>query len=138
MIVVDNITQIVAGESDERKLIDLMMGDMQRLAVELNITIIMVSHLSKPDGTSYEEGRKVTASALRGSQSIQSNSYFVLGLERDKTSEDEDTRNQVTLRVLKDRYTGEGDGKTVTLRYDKDTGCLKESFNSFDNIKEII
>lgn len=133
VIVVDNITQIVSGETEERKSIDIMMADMQRLAVELNITIIMVSHLSKPDGTPFEEGRKVTASALRGSQSIQSNSYFVLGLERNKTAEEEHERNSVTLRVLKDRFTGESDGKTISLQYDVEKGRLFEQ-EDFEDI----
>jgi twinkle protein len=135
VIVIDNLTQISADEKEERKAIDIIMRDMQKLSVELNITIIIVSHLAKPEGKSYEEGRRVTASALRGSQAIQSNSFFVLGVERDKTAESVEERNVVTLRVLKDRFTGEADGATVRLRYDQETGRLSEWI---DDIEEII
>jgi len=126
VITIDNITALAASMKDERQGIDKMMAELGKIAVELNVTVIVVSHLAKPEGKSFEEGKTITASSLRGSQSIMFWSSMILGLERNKLAEEESERNTLTIRVLKDRMTGEADGKTVQLRYDTDTGKLSE------------
>lgn len=135
VITIDNITALAATMKDERQGIDKLMAELGKVAVELNVTVIVVSHLSKPEGRSFEEGRTVTASSLRGSQSIMFWSSMILGLERNKLAETESERNTLTIRVLKDRFTGEADGKTVQLRYDQDTGRLTEWL---DNLEDVI
>lgn len=45
---------------------------------------------------------------------------------------DEDVRHTTTLRCLKDRYTGLAAGQTVQIKYNKDTGRLKEITDSSD------
>lgn len=135
VITIDNITALAAQMKDERQGIDKLMAELGRIAVELNVTIIVVSHLAKPEGKSFEEGKVITASSLRGSQSIMFWSSMILGLERNKLAEEENERNTLTIRILKDRMTGEGDGKTVQLRYDTETGRLTEWL---DNLEDII
>lgn len=50
----------------------------------------------------------------------------MIGLERNQQAEDEDERQTTTLRILKDRYTGQATGKTILLGYDSETGRLFE------------
>jgi twinkle protein len=49
-------------------------------------------------------------------------------MERDQQNENEDVRNTTTVRVLKNRYTGET-GPACWLQYDKQTGRLQEVAN---------
>jgi twinkle protein len=126
-IILDHLTALAAEMDDERKGIDKTMARLGSLVHELNCTILLVSHLAKPfEGKSYEEGRRVTASAFRGSQSIQYWSYYMIGLERNKLAEDPSDRLVTTVRILKDRFTGESDGVTFYLKYNRDNGRLEE------------
>lgn len=133
-IFVDNLTSITAmTKENERKEIDNYIQQLISFIIDFDVTIFLASHLTKPSGsTSYEEGARVTGSALRGSQSIQFGAHLVLGVERDKLNSDEQVRNKPVLRVVKNRYTGM-DGVTIDLFYDKSTGRIKE-FNEFENL----
>jgi twinkle protein len=51
----------------------------------------------------------------------------MFGLERNQQAEDERERQTTTLRVLKDRYTGQATGELIYLGYDKNTGLLFET-----------
>ena len=62
---------------------------------------------------------------LRGSQAIAQLSDIVIGMERDQQHENEEVRNTTTVRVLKNRYTGET-GPACWLAYDRTTGRLTE------------
>ena len=140
-IILDHLTALAAEMTDERKQLDDVMSKLGALVHELGITIFLVSHLSKPNmGKSYEEGRRVTASAFRGSQSIQYWSSFMLGLERDKLNDNPEERQITTVRILKDRFTGEADGESFKLKYCRLTGLLSEMKpQDTDNLfKEII
>ena len=137
VILLDNITQLVMGASEERKAIDIIMSSAQRLSVELNIVIFIVSQLSKPEGKGYEEGRKISSSALRGSQSLQTNAFFVLAIEGDTSDNSAEGRNVRYIRALKDRYTGEAVGKGLYLKYDSVTGRMVEH-TPLNNLEEII
>lgn len=126
VILLDHITALAALMQDERKGLDEAMAKLGGLVHELDCTFFLVSHLAKPmGGESYEEGRRVAPSSFRGSQSLQYWASYMLGLERNKLSDGED-RNVMTVRVLKDRFSGESDGLTFKLRYDKMTGRLIE------------
>lgn len=127
-IILDHLTALAAEMKEERKGIDLAMSKLGGIVQELDCTIFLVSHLAKPpmDGAGYEEGRRVTASSFRGSQSIQYWSTFMIGLERNKLSEDKEERNTLTVRILKDRFAGEADGEFFDLTYDHTSGKLKD------------
>ena len=51
---------------------------------------------------------------------------MVLGLERSQQAEEVEDRNKTTVRVLKNRFSGET-GVACTLTYDNETGNLSES-----------
>lgn len=122
-IFLDHLTAVAATmELDERKALDKLMADMSGLAQELNCTIYYVSHLTTPEGVPHEEGGRVMEKHFRGSRSIAFWTHFLFGIERDK----QDLEGVTTFRVLKDRFTGDSNGVTFGLAYNKQTGLLEE------------
>jgi|TARA_R110002167_G_C12706946_1_gene654989 twinkle protein len=122
-IFLDHLTAVAATmELDERKALDKLMAEMSGLAQELNCTIYYVSHLTTPEGVPHEEGGRVMEKHFRGSRSIAFWTHFLFGIERDK----QDLDGVTTFRVLKDRFTGDSNGVTFGLAYNKVTGHLDE------------
>jgi twinkle protein len=124
---VDHVSIMVsAGEQgDERKAIDEIMTKLRTLVQELDMALFIVSHLKRPDGKGHEEGAQTSLAHLRGSASIAQLSDAVIGLERDGQSDDPILSNLTTVRVLKNRFSGEI-GKACQLLYDRETGRLQE------------
>ena len=125
-IILDHISIVVSGidEGDERRLIDNTMTRLRALVEELKCGMILVSHLKRPpQGKGHEEGAVTSLSQLRGSAAIGQLSDIVIGAERDQQS---DTPDITTLRVLKNRFTGET-GVATRLRYTRETGRLREA-----------
>ena len=125
-VFLDHISIMVSGyeDGDERRRIDNIMTKLRSLVEEVGIALILVSHLKRPEGKAHEEGAKTSLAQLRGSASLGQLSDLVLGFERDQQAEDE--ADVTTVRVLKNRYSGET-GVNCTLRYSKETGRLKET-----------
>jgi twinkle protein len=122
-IYLDHMTALVAGEEDERKTLDAIMGEVAGLA-KGNCVFHYVSHLATPEGKSHEAGGRVEGKHFRGSRALQFWSYFMWGIERDKLNKDPSVRSRTTIRNIKDRYTGDCDGRTFRLEYDRETGRL--------------
>lgn len=127
-VVLDHISIVVSGigDGDERRLIDNTMTALRSLVEETKIAMILVSHLKRPEGRGHEEGRAVSLADLRGSQAIAQLSDMVVALERSQQAEDPADRNKTTVRVLKNRFSGET-GVACTLAYDSATGRLNEA-----------
>ena len=125
LIYLDHLTAM-ADTSNEKESIEQMMKEMAGLANELGIIIHFVSHLATPEGKSHEEGGRVMIKHFKGSRSIGFWSYYMLGIERNTQAEAEEERHTTTLRILKDRYTGQATGNVITLHYDSDTGMIGE------------
>ena len=126
-IVIDHISIIVSDQQhgDERRALDEIMTRLRTLVQETGVSMIVVSHLRRPDGKGHEEGAATSLSQLRGSASIGQLSDMVIGLERDAQNDDPDIRNTTRIRVLKNRFSGIT-GPCCDLRYDIDTGRLTE------------
>ena len=109
--------------NDERKLIDYFVSKLRTLVEETGIGLILVSHLrrSTEGDKGFEDGKQVTLSSLRGSQSIAQLSDMVLSMSRDLKAEN----NIAKLQILKNRFSGET-GNACSLHYDLETGCLAE------------
>ena len=125
-IILDHISIVVSGieGGDERRIIDNMMTNLRSLTEELNIGMIVVSHLRRPSGDKgHEEGVMTSLSQLRGSAAIAQLSDIVIGLERNQ--QDAETSNQTTVRILKNRWSGET-GVAGQLMYSKETGRMSE------------
>ena len=126
-IVIDHVSIIVSDQShgDERRALDEIMTRLRTLVQETGVSMIVVSHLRRPDGKGHEEGAATSLSQLRGSASIGQLSDMVIGLERDAQNDDPEVRNTTRIRVLKNRFSGIT-GPCCDLRYDIDTGRLNE------------
>ena len=121
VIFLDHLSILLSGlDGDERRMIDSTMTRLRSLVERTGITLFLVSHLrrSNSDNNSHEEGGRVSLGQLRGSHSISQISDCVIALERDQQSED--NNNITTVRVLKNRYSGEV-GVATRLTYDLST-----------------
>lgn len=123
---VDHLTAM-ADTADERGSLEQIMKEMASLAKSLKVIIHFISHLATPEGKSHEEGGHVSMRHFKGARAIGFWTHFAFGLERNQQAEDERERQTTTLRVLKDRYTGQATGQLIYLGYDKDTGRLFET-----------
>lgn len=133
-IILDHISIVVSGldevNESERKLIDKLMTRLATLVENTEVILLAIVHLKRPgnEGKSYNEGREVSLSALRGSGSLEQFSHNVLALERDQQGENS---NQAQIRVLKCRMTGDT-GVADLVQYNPHTGRLlpADSFQS--------
>ncbi len=133
-IILDHLSILVSGQEDmgdERKSIDILMTKMRSLVEETGIALLLVSHLRRPAGDrGHEDGKEVSLSHLRGSASIAHLSDSVIALERNQQADDEHEANTTTVRILKNRYTGDT-GVACYLHYDKETGRMTQVDNPF-------
>lgn len=121
-IFLDPLTALVAGEDDERRALDFIMADLSGLVETHDFTLYYISHLTTPQGTAHEEGGRVLEKHFTGSRALARWSHAMIGLERDKQSDDEPT----LVRGLKDREFGEAVGPLLALHFDAVTGRMVE------------
>ena len=135
-VVLDHISILVSDQNvaDERRAIDEMMTKMRTVVQELDIALLIVSHLRRPSGTGHEEGSATSLSQLRGSASIGQLSDIVIGLERNGQHEDEIERHTTTVRVIKNRFSGLT-GPACRVYYGRDTGRLTEVHEEFEELE---
>jgi twinkle protein len=130
---IDNLTALNAHASDERRNLDGLMADVAGLAKELDIWVLLVSHLNPPkSGPSHEAGGKTEQAQFTGSRAIMRWAYAMLGIERNTLHEDPEQRNRGLIRVLKDRFSGAATGMSVGFMYDRDTGVVYELEEDFE------
>ena len=123
-IVVSGISEADMGNGGERKALDILMTKLRALVEEANISLILVSHLKRPDGNrGYEDGLAPNLSSLRGSASLSQLADMVISLSRNLQGEDKHT---TTVSVLKNRFSGET-GIATFLEYDTERGILNET-----------
>ena len=124
-IILDHISIVVSDHAkDERKALDEIVTKLKTLTIELDICLLMVSHLSRDKGKKPpEEGGNINLQDIRGSAGIAQLSNIILALERNTQAEDEIERNTTKVRVIKNRFTGET-GVADSLLYSKHTGRL--------------
>jgi twinkle protein len=130
---IDHLTALAAAEDDEKKGLERITASMGGLVKELDIMIILVSHLATPEGKPHEEGGRVMIRHFKGSRAIGFWCHYMFGLERNQQAEDEEERQTTTFRVLKDRYTGQATGQVFYLGYDPEEGRLFEKPGMFDD-----
>lgn len=133
MFFVDNITALTntLSPSEINTEIARIATEASGLADELDIHIMILSHLNPPDsGPSHEEGGEVRPKQFTGGRGLMRWVQLMLGFERNLYAEGEN-KHHSKIRVLKDRE----DGHTgfITTRYDPDTGALVECEQSFSN-----
>jgi len=126
VIILDHISMVISGSESsregERKDIDILMTKLRELVERTGVTVIAVSHLSRPKGeVGFEAGKPVTLNAFRGSGSIAQIADVVISLERNQQHMIEGDKMKV--RILKNRVTGKL-GEMDTLYYMEKTGRL--------------
>lgn len=124
----DHISIVVSGmdlSENERRALDQIMTKLRSFTEETGVALVLVSHLSRPDGKGHEEGAITSLSQLRGSAGIAQLSDVVLGVERNQQDPDREARKVATIRVLKSRMVGET-GPACAIKYDKTTGVYQE------------
>lgn len=126
-VVLDHISIVISGQEneDERKTLDKLMTDLRSLVQQLKFRLIIVSHLTRPEGNKgHEHGIEVALKHFRGSHAIAQLSDIVFSLER---HQQHPVRSKFTrMRVLKNRRTGET-GVACWLEWKAETGRLVES-----------
>jgi len=135
-VFLDHLSILVSGLDgmDERRNIDVLMTKLRSLVEETNCALILVSHLRRTSSDSgHEEGKEVSLAHLRGSQSIAQLSDAVIALERNQQSDDQNVANTTTIRVLKNRYSGDT-GISCHLFFNHTTGRLHEVENLGDDL----
>lgn len=137
-IMLDHITIAVNAlgeqEASERQLIDFIMTGLRQLCQETDASIFVVSHLKRVNGKDFGEGDQISMADLRGSSSLEGLSNNILGLERNQQAES--GGNVVTVRCLKNRYTGKT-GVMGELEYDDYTGrYLQRSVDSCSDLSQ--
>jgi twinkle protein len=125
-IILDHISIVTSGmessSEGERKDIDILMTRLASLVQETGVGIIAIVHLKRAKDKSFNEGDQISLNDLRGSASLEQLAFNVIAAERDQQAED-DARDQMVLRVLKCRETGDT-GVADTLVYNRSTGWL--------------
>ena len=129
VIFVDHLSILISGlEGDERRMIDQTMTRLRSLVERTQISMFLVSHLKRTQSDqNHEEGARTTLGQLRGSAAIAQLSDTVIGLERNQQADT--AGNATTVRVLKNRYSGET-GQAGTLLYDINTCRFNEDETS--------
>ena len=127
-VILDHISIVVSGLDEvaesERKMIDKLMTRLRSLIEETGAGVLAIVHLKRPDGgKSYNEGRQVSLTDLRGSGALEQLSDVVVALERNQQSDEPSEQNMAVMRVLKNRPVGEV-GECDTLVYTPETGRL--------------
>ena len=112
VVVLDHFSLLADGialATDQRRAIDRCIKDLKTLCVELNFTMVVVCHLSRPGGfgPSHEEGGEPTLSELRGSHSLAQIPDFVVMLQRNPRAEDKVEANTTNCWLKKNRVKGE-------------------------------
>ncbi len=108
------------------------MTTLRTLVQELDICLIVVTHLRRPQGDKgHEGGASVSLSQLRGSHSIAQLSDTCIGIQVDP---EDPTSGKRYLCILKNRHTGEV-GAAGVLKYDRKAGRLIEVDEDFSDLE---
>lgn len=126
-LILDHISIVVSGLDEigesERKTIDKLMTRLRTLVNETGVGILAIVHLKRKsdNGKSFNEGRAVSITDLRGSASLEQLSDCIYSLERNQ--QDEEQKNYSQLRLLKDRDIGDT-GLADIIHYNSQTGRM--------------
>ena len=108
--------------SNENADIDDFMDRCLKIIKNTNVSMILVSHMRKPDRR--KSAHDVDEYDLKGSSSINQTSFNTILFTRDKMSDDEYAKNCMQIQLVKCRRTGRS-GNAGWLHYDHATSRLK-------------
>ena len=119
-IVLDHITMVVSGlsDEDERKVLDYISTRLAMMVEELDFALIFISHVN-------DEGR------TRGSRNISKIADLWVHLDRDQHAATERERNTTHLTVRKNRFAGRT-GPAGQLAFDLSTFTIADAATVID------
>lgn len=125
VVVIDPLQAAVP--SNENNVIDTFMDSLLKLAKETMVSIIVVSHMKKPDD---DKPHAVSEYSLKGSSAINQIAFNTILMSRDKVSENEKIRNSTKLTLVKCRRTGLT-GNAGWLKYDPNSAKITPSSDPY-------
>lgn len=132
-IFIDPITRLTQGmsASEANQELERFSDEISKLAKELGFTYYCFCHLNKPEGGKpHEFGGAVQSAQFAGSRAMMRNTYYMVGIERNKDPElTPKQRNTSWFVILDDRKHGRA-GKFPVF-YDTDTGDYLEPPQGF-------
>ena len=137
VVFLDHISMLASGSlshgvADERRFVDDIMTTLRTLVQELDICLVVVSHLRRPQGDKgHEGGAQVALSQLRGSHAVAQLADTCIGLNVDP---EDPTSGKRFVTILKNRHTGEV-GPAGVLKYARKAGRLHE-LTEFEDTEE--
>jgi twinkle protein len=105
---------VMQRTQEEEKLAAKLAAEAKTLGVSFQISY----HLKKPDGTPFEEGRRIGLSDIKGSGALSHYAHNVLAYGRNQQGDRPDLLFADSLKNRYARYTGE----ICILKYDMQTG----------------
>lgn len=133
--------------------VGVVMNQLFSVIKELDVTILVVSHLAtdkisktayvstaskprmnegamedklNPEGMTWESGRMPTLENIYGSGTVRKLADYIMVLARNRVSEEYDAKRTTNVKFLKTRIDSMFEGKAFKLKYDYDTGRLRE------------
>lgn len=132
-VFIDPITRLVQGmnASDANTELERFSDEISKMAKELGFTYYCFCHLNKPEnGKPHEFGGQVQSAQFAGSRAMMRNTYYMIGIERNKDPDlTPKERNTSYFVLLDDRKHGRS-GKFPVF-YDIDTGDYLEPPEGF-------
>ena len=126
-IVIDPLTRLTTGmdSSAANTELERIADEISKMAKDLGFFYMFFCHLKAPqNGKPHEEGGTVHSNQFTGSRAMMRACYYMVGIERDKTLEDEYEKNTSHFCLLEDRAFGMS-GR-FDVYYDRDTGDYLE------------
>lgn len=130
-IVIDPLTRLTTGmnAADANTELERVADEISKMAKDLGFFYMFFCHLKAPQvGKPHEEGGKVHSNQFTGSRAMMRACYYMIGIERDKTLEDEAERNTSHFVLLEDRAFG--NSGRFPVFYNRETGDYLEPTNS--------
>lgn len=127
-IFIDPITRLTAGMTASETDVELrrFSDEISKLSKDLGFTYYCFCHLKAPQfGKPHSQGGHVVSEQFRGSRAMMESTYYMVGIERDKSPDNEDVvKNMSWFVILEDRMFG----NTVKfpVYYDVETGKYLE------------
>jgi twinkle protein len=123
-VMIDNLQKFVKDKYDVVKEISRTVSILKDLAVDLQIPILLITHIRKPE----RHVRRISMHDAKSSSTIYQDADIYLTLWNDKKNEEDD--DNMMLSISKNRM-GEG-GKDQPMIFEKEYGIFREREKEFD------
>jgi twinkle protein len=126
-IIIDPLTRLTTGMDSATANTELerIADEISKMSKDLQFFYMFFCHLKAPQsGKAHEEGGTVHSNQFTGSRAMMRACYYMVGIERDKTLDNEYERNLSTFVLLEDRAFGMA-GR-FPVYYNKETGDYLE------------